>query len=81
MSTTTRTRPAWLSQAEAADELGVTDRTIRNYIARGVLPAFRPRGSRAVRIRATDLEALMQPIPTMGTGADMPAPATRGGAG
>lgn len=66
MSATTHPRPVWLSQAEAADELGVTDRTIRNYISRGVLPAYRPRGSRVVRIRASDVDALMQPIPTTG---------------
>jgi excisionase family DNA binding protein len=37
---------AWLSQAEAAEYLGVTDRTIRNYIARGNLRGSRIKGSR-----------------------------------
>ena len=53
---------AWLSQAEAAEYLGVTDRTIRNYIARGNLRGSRIKGSRLVRIKRADLEALLRPI-------------------
>ncbi|WP_137292021.1 helix-turn-helix domain-containing protein [Nocardioides dongxiaopingii] len=49
----------WLSQAEAAEYLGVTDRTVRNYVARGSLPAHRVRGSRLVRIDRADLDALV----------------------
>jgi excisionase family DNA binding protein len=56
----------WLSQAEAAEQIGVTDRTIRNYIARGLLPAHRVRGSRVLRIRQVDLDALLVRIPTTG---------------
>ena len=56
----------WISQAEAAQYLGVTDRTIRNYIARGDLPGHRLRGSRLVRIDRADLDALLRPIPTAG---------------
>lgn len=65
MSTATLTR-RWLTQAEAADHLGVTDRTIRNYIARGQLPARRVRGSRLVRIDVVDLDALLVDIPAGG---------------
>jgi excisionase family DNA binding protein len=54
----------WLSQLEAADQLGVTDRTIRNYISRGWLKGYRPRGSRIVRIDSRELDSFMQPIPT-----------------
>lgn len=56
----------WLSQRQAADYLGVTDRTVRNYIARGILPGHRGRGSRLVRIDRADLDALLSPIPTVG---------------
>lgn len=56
----------WLSQSEAAEYLGVADRTIRSYIARGVLRGHRVRGSRLVRIDRADLDALLQPIPTTG---------------
>ena len=67
MSTTTISR-RWLSQAEAAEYLGVTDRTIRNYISRGVLAGNRVRGSRLVRIDRAELDALMRPIPTASGG-------------
>ena len=56
----------WLNQVEAADYLGVTDRTVRNYIARGTLPGHRVRGSRLVRIDRADLDALLRPIPSGG---------------
>lgn len=58
----------WLSQAEAAEYLGVTDRTIRNYVARGDLPAARVRGSRLIRIAQSDLDALLGPIPSAKAG-------------
>ncbi len=58
--------PDLLSPAESAEYIGVSTRTIRNYIARGVLPASRPKGSRLVRIRRSDLDALMRPIPSAG---------------
>lgn len=56
----------WLSQAESADYLGVTVRTVRNYIARGELTGHRIRGSRLVRIDRADLDALLVTIPTAG---------------
>lgn len=61
-------RGRWLNQAEAAEYLGVTDRTIRNYIARGLLPANRIQGSRLLRIAQDDLDALLRPVPTTGPG-------------
>lgn len=56
----------WVDQQEAAHYLGVSERTIRNYIARGDLPGHRVKGSRLVRIRRADLDALLRPIPTGG---------------
>jgi excisionase family DNA binding protein len=50
--------------ADAAEYLGVTDRTIRNYIARGQLRAHRLAG-RAVRIDVADLDAMLRQIPTV----------------
>lgn len=66
MVTSTPVLSIWLNQAEAAEHIGVTSRTIREYIARGLLPASRVRGSRLVRIRRDDLEAMLCPIPTTG---------------
>lgn len=68
MPRTTTTAPPrrLVSQAEAAEYLGVTERTIRNYIARGTLPGHRVQGSRLVRIRLSDVDALLRPIPTGG---------------
>lgn len=60
------TKRRWLSQAEAGEYIGVTERTIRHYIATGRLPACRVRGSRLVRVSLADLDALMRPIPTTG---------------
>lgn len=62
-STSTR---RWLTQSEAAERLGVTDRTIRNYIARGSLPGHRVRNSRLVRVDITDVDAMLRPIPAGG---------------
>jgi excisionase family DNA binding protein len=69
MPTATTSRPArrWLTQAEAADELGVTDRTIRNLIRRGQLTGYRL-GSRAVRVDRLELESLLRPIPAAKAG-------------
>lgn len=65
-ATLSATEHKWLSQGQAADYLGVTDRTIRNYVSRGILPGHRVRGSRLIRIDRSDLDSLMRPIPTGG---------------
>lgn len=52
----------WLSELEVALILGFTDRTVRNLISRGDLPAYRVGSSRTVRIARRDVELLMQPI-------------------
>lgn len=60
---------AYLTQQEVADLVGVTDRTVRAWIARGDLRASRIRGSRLVRIRRSDVDALLSPIPSAKVGA------------
>lgn len=67
MSTPSIARPSrrWVSQAEAAEYLGITDRTLRRMIAAGRLPAYRL-GPRLMRIDQADLDALMRPIPVGG---------------
>jgi len=55
----------WRTQADAAEQLGVTDRTVREYIARGLLPASKIKGSRLIRIRQSAIDSMLQPIPTV----------------
>ena len=57
---------ARLSLQEAADELGVSTRTVRRYIASGQLPAVRV-GARLLRVRRDHVEALARPVPTVDT--------------
>lgn len=65
LSTKTSTQPRWLTLADAAEYLSVTDRTVRNYIARGELTGYRM-GTRSLRIDARELDDLLCPIPTAG---------------
>jgi excisionase family DNA binding protein len=65
VSTRTLPKRHLLSQQAAADYLGVTERTIRNYVSRGQLRAYRV-GGRLVRVDQADLDALLRPIPTAG---------------
>ena len=55
----------YVPQQTAAEILGVTDRTIRTYIADGRLTAYRIRGSRAIRVRRSDVLALLEQVPTV----------------
>lgn len=62
------TADRWITQPEATNYLGVTDRTLRRYVAEGRLPAYRL-GKRLLRFRQADLDALLRRIPTAGGGA------------
>ena len=55
---------ALLTIESAAEMLAVHPRTIRRYIAAGDLPAYRI-GARQIRVRASDIDALLVPIPTV----------------
>lgn len=65
MTTSTAVK-RWLSQADAAEYLGVTDRTIRNYIRSGALTGRRLPGSRLIRLDRHELDAALRPVPTAG---------------
>lgn len=60
------TQRRWMSPDEAAQHLGVTKRTLRNYIAEGKLRAYRLAGKRTMRLDQADVDALLSPIPTTG---------------
>jgi excisionase family DNA binding protein len=55
--------PQYVSMIEAAEILGVTDRTIRNLISRGVLPAYRLGGKNRLRIKLSDVESVLTRVP------------------
>lgn len=50
------------SPEEAAEYMGVHVKTVRNWIRAGKLPASRLAGQRVLRIRANDLERLLEPV-------------------
>jgi excisionase family DNA binding protein len=50
------------SPDEAAEYLGVHVQTVRSWIRSGRLPARRLAGQRALRIRAFDLESVLEPV-------------------
>lgn len=56
-----RNRETLITQAEAADILGVTDRTVRAMIADGRLKGYRM-GPRLIRLRLDEVEQVLQPI-------------------
>ena len=51
-----------MSVDEAAEALGVHQQTIRGYIRTGKLAAFRIAGERAIRVYASDLYGLLEPL-------------------
>lgn len=54
-------RRRYAKLAEAADYLGVTDRTIRQMIADGRLTGYR-NGTRLVRVDLNEIDAAMRPF-------------------
>ena len=55
-----------LTLQQAADLLGVSAKTVRRFIARGDLQAYRV--GRQIRITLADVESLLQPISTVRSG-------------
>lgn len=60
-SGTTRNGKVYITQREAADALGVCDRTVRRMIAAKRLNAYRL-GPRMIRLRLDEVEAALRPI-------------------
>lgn len=61
--------PKYISLADAAEMLSVSEKTIRRFIARGELPGYTlgkrgPGSGRPIRLRLEDVEALLRRIPT-----------------
>lgn len=53
-----------ITQQAAADMLGITDRSVRNMIARGVISGYKVPGVRAVRVDRDELMGKLKAIPT-----------------
>lgn len=51
--------PDWLTVQGSAEYSGYSVRTIRQKIRDGELPAYRPRGGRALRIDRADLDTMI----------------------
>lgn len=60
--------PCWGPIDAAAERLGCTPKTIRRFIARGELKAYRL-GKRTIRVDLNEVDALLRPIPTAGMSA------------
>ena len=52
-----------ISLHQAATHVGVTDRSIRNYIGRGHFPAYRVPGVRGVMLDLDEVDAAMRRLP------------------
>lgn len=61
MSDTSTRRRRYITLAEAAEYLSVTDRTIRQMIADGRLTGYRS-GPRLVRVDLNEIDAAMKPF-------------------
>ena len=55
-------QPVYLSIRQAAELLSVSPRTIRRYIKQQLLPAYRISDRPTIRIKRTDLEAVLKPV-------------------
>ncbi len=52
----------YLTPEEAAKALSIHVQTVRAYVRSGKLPALRLAGERAIRIRRTDLDTVLEPL-------------------
>jgi excisionase family DNA binding protein len=65
MPSHTPPRRVRVSIAAAAEHLAVSERTIRRYIAEGILPAYRI-GRHLIRVDLEDVDKLARRIPSGG---------------
>jgi hypothetical protein len=54
----------WGTFAHAAREQGVSERSVRNYLAKGYFPAYRMRGIKGVLLDLDEIEAAMRKLPS-----------------
>ena len=56
------TIPGYLTKNEAANQLGITRRTLDRYVAKHKIPTFRFLGNATIYVQETDIKALLSPI-------------------
>jgi excisionase family DNA binding protein len=64
-------RVSWATIAVVAAVLGVSQRSVRTYVAKGLIPAYRIRGSRGLRFKIAEVERAMKLVPTTRAAAGM----------
>lgn len=57
-----------ISQADAAEYLGCSVKTIRRRISDGTLTAYRVGKTHTIRLDKDEVDAILRPIPTAGVG-------------
>jgi excisionase family DNA binding protein len=62
MSSPTQFAPRYASLATAAEYLGCNERTVRRYVASGMITAYRF-GDRLIRVDLNQVDSAMRPVP------------------
>lgn len=57
--------PRVYTQREAAERLGVIERTIRKWVAQGLIRQYKL-GTKSVRVNADDVDGMLKPMATGG---------------
>lgn len=58
--------PRYITISDACEILGVCEKTVRNLIASGHIPAYRLGGRKHIRLKLIDVEAALVPVPVGG---------------
>lgn len=66
MSTIATPADSWLTLEQVMSRTGFSYRHLRGLIASGRLIGYRLPGGHHIRVKATDLDCLFQPIPVRG---------------
>lgn len=57
-----KTIPGYLTKNEAANQLGITRRTLDRHIQKNKIPTFRFLGNPIIYVQETDIKNLLSPI-------------------
>ena len=54
----------YVTHQQAADRFCVNERTIRNWISKGLITGYKLPGSRAIRVDLNEIETMLRVVPT-----------------